>query len=190
MSILGLQKLLLILGSKAAVEFRDRVLECFNRVLAGDRTLVREITANAAQDGPVQQIARAALAEQAAEDRIEAGECLELEVADRRLALKRKAEEWDLELAERRMRLTERQMALEHNKTTFGAESGGPSRSRSSIQQQKLELAEHWMRCMQTARPQLARRRAAAAAGQGPPLQRAHDRAAAGHYGAGAGRSN
>ena len=45
MAILGLQKMLLILGSKAAVEFRDRVLESFNRVLAGDRTLIREITA-------------------------------------------------------------------------------------------------------------------------------------------------
>ena len=41
MTILGLQKLLLILGNKAAVEFRDRVLESFNRVLAGDRTLIR-----------------------------------------------------------------------------------------------------------------------------------------------------
>jgi hypothetical protein len=54
MTILGLQKLLLILGSKAAVEFRDRVLECFNSVLSGDSTLIREITANAAQDGPAQ----------------------------------------------------------------------------------------------------------------------------------------
>jgi hypothetical protein len=43
MTILGLQKLLLILGTKASAEFRDRVLECFNRVLAGDRTLIREI---------------------------------------------------------------------------------------------------------------------------------------------------
>ena len=51
MTILGLQKLLLILGSKAAVELRDRVLECFNRVLAGDRTLIREIAVNAADTG-------------------------------------------------------------------------------------------------------------------------------------------
>jgi hypothetical protein len=43
MTILGLQKLLLVLGSKAAVEFRDRVLESFNRVLAGDRTLLRAV---------------------------------------------------------------------------------------------------------------------------------------------------
>jgi hypothetical protein len=30
MTILGLQKLLLIMGSKTAVEFCDRVMECFN----------------------------------------------------------------------------------------------------------------------------------------------------------------
>ena len=68
-TILELQKLLLILGSQAAVEFRDRVLECFNRVLSRDCTLICEITANAAENGPVQQIARAPLAAQAAEDR-------------------------------------------------------------------------------------------------------------------------
>jgi hypothetical protein len=95
-------------GSKAAVEFRDGVLECFNRVISGDRTLIREITLNAAQNGPVQQIAQAALSEQAAEDRaavggaaIEAvgqaptGQIMELELAERRLELKRKCEDWD-----------------------------------------------------------------------------------------------
>ncbi len=40
MTILGLQKLLLILDSKSAAKFSDHVLECFNRVLAGDRTLL------------------------------------------------------------------------------------------------------------------------------------------------------
>jgi len=129
MSILGLQKLLLILGSKAAVEFRDRVLGCFNRVLAGDRALIREITANAAQDGPVQQIARAALAEQAAEDRIEAGECLELELAERRLALKRKAAELDLEVAERRMKL------------------------KREAEEWELQVADRWMESMERLDP-------------------------------------
>jgi hypothetical protein len=59
MTILGLQKLLLILGSKATVEFCDRVLECFNRVLAGDHTLIREIEANTAQPLSVQPMERA-----------------------------------------------------------------------------------------------------------------------------------
>jgi len=165
MSILGLQKLLLILGSKAAVEFRDRVLECFNRVLAGDRTLIREITANAAQDGPVQQIARAALAEQAAEDRIEAGECMELEVADCRLALKRK---WEVEdrqqdLAERQQALAERRMMLKREAEEWELElaqrrleqtlSQSNEKQKLAIQQQKLELADRWMECMERLDP-------------------------------------
>jgi hypothetical protein len=123
MAILGLQKMLLILGSKAAVEFRDRVLECFNRVIAGDHTLIREIKANAVQDGPVQQIARAALADQAAGDRaaIEAvgehtaltGELVDLELDERRFELKRKTEDWGQSLKERGQSLKERQMSLE-----------------------------------------------------------------------------
>ena len=56
-----------------AVEFSDRVLECFNRVLAVDLTLICEITANAAQDGPVQQIALEALSDQSAEDQVAGG---------------------------------------------------------------------------------------------------------------------
>ena len=59
MTILGLQKLLLMLGSKATVEFRDRVLECFHRVLAGDHTSIREIKANPAQTLSVQPMERA-----------------------------------------------------------------------------------------------------------------------------------
>ena len=146
MTILGLQKLLLILGSKAAVEFRDRVLECFNRVLAGDRTLIREIEANAGRDGPVQQIARAALAAQATEERaggapatagqVVAGECLELELAERRLELKRRAEDWEQSLVERQTTLKERQTALP-----------------LTIQRQKLELAATWVQCMQQVNP-------------------------------------
>ena len=45
MAIPGLQKLLLVLGRKASAECSDRVLECFNRVLAGDRTPIRELRA-------------------------------------------------------------------------------------------------------------------------------------------------
>jgi hypothetical protein len=125
MTILGLQKLLLILGSKTAVEFRDRVLECFNRVIAGDHTLIREIKANAAQDGPVQQIARVARADQAAEDQavIEAvgqvvapsGELVDLELAERRFELKRKTEDWGQSLKERQMTLEKQKLELADN---------------------------------------------------------------------------
>ena len=157
MAILGLQKMLLILGSKAAVEFRDRVLESFNRVLAGDRTLIHEITANAARGGPVQQIARAALAEQAAEDRaaIETvgpvvaptGERMELELTDRKLDLKRKAEDWELQVAERRIELVERQMTLEQRQ--IEQQMTLPL----TVQKQKLELACSWVACMQQINP-------------------------------------
>ncbi len=83
----------------------------------------------------------AAVGVAAIEDARPTGEGMELEVADRRLALKRKAEEWELEVQDRRLKLTERQMALEQQKTTF--EQTLPQ----SIQKQKLELAEHWLRC-------------------------------------------
>jgi hypothetical protein len=63
------------------------------------------------------------------------GEGLELEVAERRFALKRKAENWKLEVAERRMRLAERQMTLEQQKMTL----------EHSIQKQNLDLAEGQM---------------------------------------------
>ena len=70
------------------------------------------------------------------------GEGLELEVAERRFALKRKAENWKLEVAERRMRLAERQMTLEQQKMTFEHTLS------HSIQNQKLDLAERLMQCM------------------------------------------
>jgi len=124
------------IGRNSLHTLQNRVLECFNRVLAGDSTLVREITANAVQDGPVQHIARAALAEQAAEDRIQAGECMELEVADLRLSLKRKAEEWELELAERRMKLKREAEEWELELT----DRRSIEKQKLAIQQQKLEL--------------------------------------------------
>ena len=72
-----------------------------------DPTLICEITANASQDGPVQQIVREALADQLAEDRVAGGgsviepvgqvvaptgKCMELE-----LTRKRKAEDFELQ---------------------------------------------------------------------------------------------
>jgi hypothetical protein len=67
-------------------------------------------------------------------------ECLELELAERRLELKRKAEDWEQSLVERhedwRQSLMERQMALP-----------------LTIQRQKLELAATWVQCMQQVNP-------------------------------------
>ena len=64
----------------------------------------------------------------------------ELELSEQRLELKRKAEDWELELAESRM-------ALEQQKMTFDLTLP------QSIQRQKLELAEYWLKCMQAIDP-------------------------------------
>ena len=42
MAIAGLQKLLFILGTRVTSECGNRALECFNQVLAGDRTRIRK----------------------------------------------------------------------------------------------------------------------------------------------------
>jgi hypothetical protein len=75
--------------------------------------------------------------------------------------LKRKAEEWELEvedlqqdLAERQMKLTERQMALEQQKMALEQQKTTFEQTLSqSIQQQKLELADRWMECMERLDP-------------------------------------
>jgi hypothetical protein len=61
MTIRGLQRLLMILGSKVAAEFRVLVETTFTRVLAGDTSLIETINGNAANDGPVQKLCREAL---------------------------------------------------------------------------------------------------------------------------------
>ena len=133
MTVLGLQKLLIILGTKASVEFRDRVVECFNRVLAGDRTLIREIDANAERNGPVQQIARAALAEQAAGEGAVApageaaaqitGEEAEMQREERRLELKRKAVDLEFSVKERDLAMDKEKLSIDREKFTLDKES-------------------------------------------------------------------
>jgi hypothetical protein len=97
-----------------------------------------------------------AVAVAAIEDARPTGECLELEVAERRLALKRKAEELELEIADRQQDLAERRMKLKREAEEWElelAERRSIEKQKLTIQNQKLELAEHWMRCMQTADP-------------------------------------
>ena len=74
----------------------------------------------------------AAVGVAAIEDARPTGEGMELEVADRRLALKRKAEEWELEVQDRRLKLTERQMVLSSRRRPSSRLCRSPSRSRSS----------------------------------------------------------
>ena len=58
MTVLGLQKLLSILGTKVAVEFRALLEDTFTRVMAGDTSLIKVIQAHAASDAPIHQAYR------------------------------------------------------------------------------------------------------------------------------------
>ena len=110
MPIQGLQRLLVILGGKHAAEFRTIVLGVFTRYMAGDRSMIEEIQANAASDAPVHQAYRQALAQEPVLDA--AGEkrklerqdaLLELEIQERRLALEERKSRMPAELQEKNM---------------------------------------------------------------------------------------
>ena len=64
MTLRGLQRLLLILGSKVASEFRVLLEGTFTRVMAGDPSLIEVISSNAASDAPIHQAYRQALAQE------------------------------------------------------------------------------------------------------------------------------
>ena len=64
MTLRGLQRLLCILGGKVAAEYRALLEGTFTRVMAGDRSLIEIIQANAASDAPVHQAFRQALAQE------------------------------------------------------------------------------------------------------------------------------
>lgn len=61
MSIRGLQRLLMLLGGKVAAQYRALVETTFTRVMAGDRSLIKVIEANAESTAPVVQAFREAL---------------------------------------------------------------------------------------------------------------------------------
>jgi hypothetical protein len=61
MSIRGLQRLLMMLGGKVAAQYRALVETTFSRVIAGDRSLIKVIEANAESTAPINQAFRAAL---------------------------------------------------------------------------------------------------------------------------------
>ena len=71
MTLRGLQRLLMILGGKVAAEYRALVEGTFTRVMAGDRSLIQVIEANAASTSPVQQAFQRALASEPADAGLE-----------------------------------------------------------------------------------------------------------------------
>jgi hypothetical protein len=133
LTVLGLQKLLETLDGKVAEKYKTEARNCFNRVLSGDHTLIREINKNAARNGPVQQIARAALAEQAAGEGVVApageaaalitGEEAEMQREERRLELKRKAVDLEFSVKERDLAMDKEKLSIDREKFTLDKES-------------------------------------------------------------------
>lgn len=110
MTLEGLQHLLVILGGRVAAEFRAIVLGVFTRYMAGDRTMLEEIRANAVSDAPIHQAYRQALAKEPVLDaagskrQLDREDTLfELEIQERRLALEERKSRMPAELQERSM---------------------------------------------------------------------------------------
>lgn len=122
----------MILGGKVAAEFREIIEGTFTRVMAGDQSLIEVINANAASQGPVQQAFRQALAQEPVEPVLD------------EFCLKRKREHEDrlfeIELAERTIKLEREQLQLEDKKLQL--ENG-----KLDLQERKLQheskLIEH-----------------------------------------------
>ena len=85
-------ELVMVLPGKLAKETRTKFADVITRYMAGDKSLVGEINANAESTAPINELARGALLG------------------------KRKAELEDVEIAERRQALEERRQALEERK--------------------------------------------------------------------------
>ena len=100
MTLRGLQRLLLILGSKVASEFPVLLEGTFTRVMAGDPSLIEVIRSNAASDAPIHQAYRQALAQEPVAPVLD------------EIVRKRKAEEdsirFELEVQERRIACVEK----------------------------------------------------------------------------------
>ena len=101
MTLRGLQRLMMILGGKVAAEFRQIVEGVFTRYMAGDRTMLEEIRANAVSDAPIHQAYRQALTQEPV-----TGTAATTHMIDHDETL------FNLELHERQMALHERQMTL------------------------------------------------------------------------------
>ena len=92
MTLHGIQRLLMILGGRVAADFRQIVLDVFNRYMAGDRSMITEIERNALSTAPIHQAYRQALVQEPVVDSI--GDKRRLERQDALL---------ELELKERNM---------------------------------------------------------------------------------------
>ena len=127
MTLRGLQRLLLILDSKVAADFRQIVEGIFTRYMAGDTSMVQEIQLNAASSTPIHQDYRQALAQEPVTNMTHTMPMLDhdealfnLELHERQMALHERSFELHernsrlpLELYERSLALHERSLALQ-----------------------------------------------------------------------------
>ena len=112
MTLQGLQHLLVILGNKISAEFRQIVLGVFTRYMAGDRSMLQEVEANAVSDAPIHQAYRQALTQEPVTT-----------MATSKPMLDRDEAIFNMELHERQMALQERQMALYERSWTLHEKS-------------------------------------------------------------------
>jgi hypothetical protein len=112
MTLQGLQHLLVILGNKVSAEFRQIVLGVFTRYMAGDRSMLQEVEANAVSDAPIHQAYRQALTQEPVTT-----------MANSKPMLDRDEAIFNMELHERQMALHERQMALYERSWTLHEKS-------------------------------------------------------------------
>jgi hypothetical protein len=101
MTIRCLNRLLMILGGKAAAEFRVLIEGVFSKVMSGDQSLIEVINENAASNAPLQQAYRQALAQ---EPVVVSPAVDELSLTRKR-QLEREDALFEMEMAERKERL-------------------------------------------------------------------------------------
>jgi hypothetical protein len=115
----------MILGGKVAADFRAIVEGTFTRVMAGDKSLIEVINANAASQAPVQQAFRAALEQEPVEPALDAF-CLgqkrerdELDTAECRLRLEQDRHELEVSKRDKALEHTSKAVALTQSFTTI-----------------------------------------------------------------------
>jgi hypothetical protein len=102
-------ELVMVLPGRIAKETRTKFAGIIQRYMAGDESLVREVEANAQSDAPIQQMARASLA-------AEAAQAMAVDPAPDAQALsrKRRIEELEIEKMELAITISRREAELQH----------------------------------------------------------------------------
>jgi hypothetical protein len=124
----------MILGGKVAAEFREIVEGTFTRVMAGDQSLIEVINANAASQDPVQKAYRAGLAQEPVDPALD----------DFCLKRKREREDllFDMEMAERKLRLEECQLRIDDGKLALDERKVTLDERKVTLDERKVTLDE------------------------------------------------